>query len=296
MGKFLHGLWKVITFPFRLIWWILTLPFKAYKGIREFLNCEPPDRPLAEAFAATIQKPSVLIEHIEALRRHLLRALIGLIIAVAISFTFTEEMVTFLAQGLEGGLASLQALEVTETIGVFMRVALLAGFALATPYIAFELWLFAARGLKPRARIIGLMGIPLVALFFVGGMAFTYEKLLPPALNFLRQFSMGVQVNWRLSSYIGFVTGILFWIGVAFEFPLVVSFLTLMGIVKPDFLLQQSRLAIVIIAILAAAVTPTLDPVNMMLVMAPMVALYFLGIGLSYLAAMARRKTASETS
>ena len=130
-------------------------------------------------------------------------------------------------------------------------------------------------------------------VFFAGGMAFAYFILLPPAMKFLLNF-MGVQVIPRPSSYISFVTGILFWIGVTFEFPLVIYVLSWIGIVKPKSLLKHWKIAVVVIAILAAAITPTTDPVNMTLVMAPMILLYFASIGLGYLALVGRKKRLQE--
>ena len=288
MRKFFHGLWRVITSPFRLLAWLIALPIKGFKKLRHFLTFEPEERPVSEALAETIKMPSALLEHVDALRKHLTRMLIGLLVCVGIVFVFTPKLVDFLAQPI-GGISTLKAIDVTESVGVFMQVALLGGLALASPYLAFELWLFAAPGLKPRARLLGLLSIPLVVVFFVGGMAFAYFILMPPALKFLLNF-MGVQVIPRPSSYIGFVTGILFWIGITFEFPLVIYVLTLMGIVKPASLLKRWRIAVVIIAILAAAITPTTDPVNMTLVMGPMILLYFLSIGLGYLALAGRRR------
>lgn len=288
MRKFLRRLWRVITFPFRILWRLVRLPFRAIKRASDFLTTEPDDRPLSETLTTTIQQPSALFEHIDALRKHLLRMVLALIIGVVISAIFTNKIIDFLARPI-GGINKLQAIEPTESVGVFMTVALAAGFALALPYIAFELWLFIAPGLHAQARRMGLIGIPLALIFFLGGMAFAYFLLLPSALPFLAQF-LGVQNNWRISSFINFMTGLLFWIGIAFEFPLVIYVLTLMGLVKPRFLSKQWRYAIVVIAIVAAAITPTVDPVNMMLVMAPMVLLYFLSIGLSYLAIVGRRK------
>jgi sec-independent protein translocase protein TatC len=87
----------------------------------------------------------------------------------------------------------------------------------------------------------------------------------------------------------------MFWLGVFFEFPLVIYILTSIGFVKPEILLKQWRIAIVIIAIIAAMVTPTIDPVNMGLVMLPMSLLYFISIGLSYIAYAGRRRNALET-
>ena len=288
MRKFLRGLWRVITFPFRLLWWVVNLPVRGIRCAWRFLTREPEDHPLSDILPATVKQPSVLIPQINAFRKHILRMLIGLVICVVISFIFTRRMVDFLA-GPVGGISALRAIDVTESVGVFMRVALLAGFALATPYLAFELWLFTAPGLRPRAKMIGLAGIPLVAIFLLGGMTFAYYILFPNALPFLLNF-MGIQTIPRPSSYINFVTGLMFWIGVAFEFPLVIYVLTAMGIVKPGGLAKQWRIAVIAIAILAAAITPTVDPVNMGLVMAPMILLYFLSIGLSYLASVGRKK------
>ena len=199
---------------------------------------------------------------------------------------------SFLARPI-GGLEALRAIEVTESVGVFMKVALLAGIAIALPYVAFEFWLFAAPGLRPRERIYGMVGIPLAALFFVGGMAFTYYMLLPSALPFLLSF-MGIQAELRPQSYFSFITGLMFWIGVAFEFPLVVYILTAMGLIKPQVLQRQWRLAIMIIAVAAAAITPTVDPVNMGLVMLPMSLLYFVSIVLSYIANAGRGARAAQ--
>jgi sec-independent protein translocase protein TatC len=227
-------------------------------------------------------------EHVEALRAHLLRAVLALVLTVGISFLFTQKIIEFLARPI-GGLDKLKAIEVTESIGVFMRVALLSGIALAIPYIAFELWLFAAPGLRPRERKMGLAGIPLATIFFLGGATFTYFVMLPTALPFLINF-LGIKAELRPQSYFAFVTGLIFWIGVAFEFPLVIYVLSAIGLIKPQILAQQWRLAVVIISIVAAAITPTVDPVNMGLVMAPMILLYFVSIGLSYLAYAGRRR------
>jgi sec-independent protein translocase protein TatC len=292
MRSFFHNVWRIITFPFRLLGRLIYLPVKGIKNLRQFLTYEPEERPMSETLVDTIQKPAALLEHLDALRRHFARILIGLLICVAIFFFFTPKIVDFLAHPI-GGISALRAIDVTESVGVFMKVALLGGFALASPYIAFELWLFAAPGLHSRARILGLVSIPLVVIFFVGGMAFAYFFLLPPALKFLLNF-MGVQVIPRPSSFIGFVTGILFWIGITFEFPLIIYVLTLMGIIRPQSLLKHWRIAIIIIAVLAAAITPTVDPVNMSLVMGPMILLFFASIGLGYLALIGRKKVAEE--
>jgi sec-independent protein translocase protein TatC len=254
--------------------------------INELLTEEVEDEPLPDTLVKTIENPSGLLEHVNALRRNLTRALIFLVITTAFSFTYTRQIIDYLAQPI-GGITKLTPIEVTEPIGVYMRVALLVGFSLALPYIAFELWLFAAPGLHRSSRFVGLYAIPLVALFFIGGMAFAYKAMLPTALPFLLNF-LGMNPQVRPASYISFVTSLMFWIGVAFEFPLVIYVLAAIRLVNHKMLIDQWRLAVVLIAVLAAAITPTVDPINMSLVMGPMIILYFISIGLAYLARRGR--------
>jgi sec-independent protein translocase protein TatC len=324
MRKFLLGLWRVITFPFRLIFNIIAFPFRAIyrlspkffdrvlypfrliynviafpfrkiQQFHQFLNTEPDEHPLTEVFTdltTSADTRQMMWEQVEALRMHILRALLSLILMVGVSFIFTQRIIEYLAQPI-GGIEALTAIEVTESIGVFMRVALFSGIALAIPYIAFEMWWFAAPGLRPSERKMSLAGIPLASIFFIGGAAFTFFLMLPTALPFLESF-MGINTELRPQSYFSFVTGLMFWIGLAFEFPLVIYVLSAVGFIKPQVLTEQWRIAIVVIAIIAAAVTPTIDPVNQGLVMAPMILLYFLSIGLSYIAYAGRKRSQAE--
>jgi len=296
MTKFLKALWRVITFPFVLLFNIIAFPFRVIRRIGQFLNEEPPeDRPLIDTFSSLATEAETresLWEHVEALRMHLFRIILGVAIGVGVSFSFTRPLMNYLARPV-GGLEKLQAIQVTEGIGVYMRVALTSGIAIMLPYIAFELWLFAAPGLEPRERKLGLLGIPLAAILFLMGMACTYYLLLPSAIPFLANFTK-IQQIWTANNYFGFVTDLMLWIGLFFEFPLVIYILTSIGFVKPQVLLRQWRLAIVIIAIIAAVITPTVDPVNMSLVMLPMSLLYFVSIGLSYIAYAGRKRNTAE--
>ena len=285
MRKFLSGLWWLIKAPFRLLWLVITFPFRAYHQMQKFLSDEPEEHALMDVVSGVVTDKDIrqaMWDQIEELRKHLLRSILGLTLTVSISFLFTQRLIEYLSQPV-GGLQSLRAIEVTESIGVFMKVALLSGLAIALPYIAFELWLFAAPGLRPGSRKFGLIAIPLATLLFIAGMAFAYYIMMPAALPFLLNF-MGIQAQLRPASYFSFITGVMFWIGVAFEFPLVIYVLTAIGFIKPQVLSEHWRIAIVLISILAAAITPTVDPVNMALVMAPMSLLYFVSIGLSFIA------------
>jgi sec-independent protein translocase protein TatC len=291
MRKLFKGIWRIITAPFRFVgrvfaafWhWIA----RTSGAIDAFLTEEPEDEPLPDTFAKTVENPMGLFEHINALRKHLFRAVIFMACTTVVSFIFASKLIDLLAKPI-GGISALRAIDVTESIGTFMRVALLSGFALALPYIVFELWLFAAPGLSKRSRIIGLIAIPAVVIFFLGGIAFTYFVMMPTALQYLLNF-MGIITIPRPSTYIGFVTSLMFWIGVAFEFPLVIYVLASMGLIKAKALAKQWRIAIVIIAVVAAAITPTVDPINMSLVMLPMILLFFVSIGLAYLAQRGRQ-------
>lgn len=283
----MRGLRRTITAPFRFVKNIGKRFSSTWQGFHEFFTEEPEDTPLPDAFAKTVENPMGILVHLDILRQHLLRSVVYLIITTALSFTFSLQIMEFLARPLEGGLDTLRAIEITESIGTVMKVSLLAGFAIAFPFIALELWLFIAPGVSRHSRILGLLAIPIATLFFIGGMAFAYYVMMPVALPFLLGF-MGLETIPRPYSYFNFTTSLLFWIGAAFEFPLVIYILANMGIVNSKMLFQQWRLAVVIISIVSAMITPTLDPVNMALVMAPMILLYFFSIGLAKIAQRGR--------
>ena len=287
MTKFFKALWRVITFPF----W-------AIRDFYKFLNEEPEENNLADIFAGVVTDANTreqLWNEVDIFRAHLLRSILWIVAGVVVASIFTRDLVALLANPLEDT-ALLGTIEVTESIGVFMKIALMGGIIIAVPFIALEFWRFAAPGLKPHEKKIGLWGIPLASLLFASGVAFTYY-IMPAAIKAMQTFNdfMGFTTNWRPNSYYGFVTGLMFWLGVSFEFPLVVYILTAVGFIQPKVLKEQWRIAIVIISIFAAAITPTVDPINMGLVMLPMVLLYFISIGLSYIAYAGRRRSALET-
>jgi sec-independent protein translocase protein TatC len=281
---------------FRGIKYLLSLPFRWVKSvfleIKEFLTSEPEDTPLGDSLEKAVNNPQSLFVHLAALRRHLFRAAVVLIVGTAVAFAFATNIIDFLAQPV-GGIDELVAIDPTEPIGTFMRVSLLTAFAITLPYIILEIWLFIAPGLNRDSRIFGLYAIPVAVIFFLGGMAFAYVVLLPQAIPFLINFG-GITSQIRPSSYIRFVTAIMFWIGIAFQFPLIIYVLARVGLVRAQVLIDQWRLAVVIIAVLSAMITPTIDPVNMALVMGPMVVLYFVGILLAKIAERGRNRALNE--
>jgi sec-independent protein translocase protein TatC len=214
--------------------------------------------------------------HIGELRTRLLKALIALILTTMVSFAITQYFIRLLAVPV-GGLGNLQSIDVTENIGVFMRVALLSGFILAMPVIVYQLIAFVMPGLENNEKRWLLLAIPAATFLFLCGVAFAYFIMLPSAIPFLTTF-LGVKTTPRLSNYIGFVTNLLFWIGVSFEMPLLVFVLAKLRFVSAGMLARQWRVAIIVIAVIAAFVTPTVDPVNMGLMMLPLMVLYVLSI------------------
>jgi sec-independent protein translocase protein TatC len=289
----MRKLWKafisIITTPFRFFRWIFRSIGGFLSNVNAFFTEEVEDTSLPDAFAKTVENPADILPHLDALRKHLTRSVLAIIIATALSFVFFQQILGILARPLPGGMESLQAIEVTEPIGTVMRVSLFSGFTLAFPYIAFEIWAFIAPGLSPRARRFSLLAIPVATFFFLSGVAFAYFFMLEPALNIMLDF-MGINTIPRPSSYIRFVTGLMFWIGIAFEFPLVIFLLASLGWVKADMLKQQWRLAIVIIAAIAALITPTIDPGTMLLVMGPLIILYFFSILMARIAEGRRKQ------
>ncbi len=290
-------IWRLITFPFRAIDWLVRRISRGIRGlIREvgtLLAPDPEDSPVTEALAKAVQNPAGLLEHLAALRKHLFRAVIVLLITTIASFAFAERVLDFLAKPI-GGIAALKPTEISEGISVYMRISFITGFALALPFIVLELLLFAAPGLKRKERKMGCLAIPIVTLLFLGGMAFAIFVALKPAITFLANFIF--DPNLRPQGYYPIVTSIIFWTGVLFEIPVVVYFIAAMGLVKAEVLRDQARYVIVGLAVLAAAITPTTDPINMLIILLPLIALYFIGVALAFIAQRRRLRRKGESA
>lgn len=231
-----------------------------------------------------------LLEHVEELRRRLIRALLALAVGFVISALFTNQLLGWLARPV-GGLENLEAIEVTENLGVFMQVALLGGVLLAMPVMVYQVWRFITPGLYPHERRYVYVLAPAATLLFIAGAAFAYFVMLPAAVPALLGFAP-IPTRPRPANYISFVTNLMFWVGISFEMPLFIFFLAKVRLVSPRDLLRNWRVAVFLIALLAALVTPTGDPINMGLVMIPLVVLYILSI---LLARVAYRESERES-
>ena len=223
-----------------------------------------------------------LLQHLEELRRRAFKACAALVVAILFSFPFAERLLDLLAAPV-GGIKALVSIEITENVAVFMRVSLLSGVALAMPVIVYQALRFVLPALTQRERRWVLLAVPIASLLFGAGIGFTWYVMLPTAVPFLTNF-LGIPTRVRPHNYVRFATSLMFWIGLSFEMPMVVLFLAKLKLITAAQLTRYWRHAVVAMAIMAAVITPTVDPVNMVLVMLPLAGLYGISMGLAAIA------------
>lgn len=243
------------------------------------------DKPEQEEILDSEQLRMGFFEHLGELRQRLTKAVIALVIGTFIGFILAGPMLEILRQPYciireqQAQSCELQIIDPTGTIMVYFRVALMIGGILSIPLVTYQLLMFILPGLTDRERRYVLLSIPATTVLFLIGTLFTWFILMPPALGFLEGFQPTIfKPEWTADLYISFVTSLVFWMGVAFQTPLVFFLVSLLGLVSAGTLIRQWRVAIVGASIAAALITPTIDPVNMFLVMAPLMALYGLSI------------------
>lgn len=220
-------------------------------------------------------------DHLDELRQRLTKAAFALVVGTLAGIAVATPVLQYLIAPYG---ERLQTLGPTESVVAYFRVALLIGGILAIPIITYQVLMFVLPGLTRRESRILLASILPVTLLFIVGVAFAWFVLVPPAFNFLQNFQTDIfKPEWQADQYLGFVTALLFWMGVAFETPLVFFVLSLLGFVSAMNLIRSWRIAIIGSAVAAAMITPTIDPVNMMLVMGPLLALYLLSIILVFI-------------
>ena len=234
-------------------------------------------------FGAIFESPASLLPHLEELRIRLTNCLFAVLASTALAALIAETILVVLAQPV-GGLDKLQVIDITEGVQVYFQVSLTLGIILASPFVISQIWIFVAAGLKIEERRWFYLLFPFALALFLAGVAFAYFVMLPVAVPFLTGF-VGIRALPRLANYVEFVTTILLWVGISFEMPIIVFLLARAKLVTAGMLLRGWRVAIVGIAILAAAITPTPDPINMGIVAAPMILLYGVSIILALVAA-----------
>jgi sec-independent protein translocase protein TatC len=237
---------------------------------------------------ATQEDGMSLLEHVRELRDRLFKAAIALLIGSAIGLALSQPILEFIIRPYLAATGSvLIAIAPTEALTTVFIVAVTVGAGLAMPVIVYQILAFVMPGLLPNEKKWIFLGVPFATFLFVLGAAFGWFVLMPTAIAFLTTIYPTVfKAQLTSESYIPFIMGVVFWIGVAFEMPLIVFILAKANVVNARALAKQWRYAIVIIAIIAAFITPTPDPINMSIVMAPLLVLYVFSIGM---AALARR-------
>ncbi len=218
-----------------------------------------------------------ILGHLAELRNRLLKATIALVVGVVIGTFFAPRVLQFLVAPL--GEQTPIAIAPTESVGVYFKVSIVVGFVIAMPVIVYQLFRFVAPGLEPHERRYVLVGAPVAAVSFAAGVVFAALVLIPAAMPFLRGFLSGiVEQRYSINNYISFVSTILLWAGLVFETPLVMYFLAKLGVATPQGFGKARRVVVIAAAAGAAVITPTTDPVNMLLIMGPFLLLYELGI------------------
>jgi len=236
---------------------------------------------MAEAMAE--EKEMTVVEHLEELRERLLKSAIALAGTTLLSLLFASRFLKMLIA--PAGDIKPIFLRPTEGLILYMRVAFVSGVALAMPVILYQAIRFILPGLKADERRHLYILLPGATLLFLLGVAFAYFAMLPFALRYLLKFGSDIaEAKWAVGEYVSFVTNLMFWMGVVFETPLLVFFLAKLGIVTPKMLSRSRKYAVLATAVLAAVITPTPDPFNMLLLMAPLLLLYEFGILLARLA------------
>jgi sec-independent protein translocase protein TatC len=238
-------------------------------------------------------------EHLVELRKRIINSLLAIAAGLVIGFFFSQKAFTFLAQPMLKALHDMHLTEKlvytspTGAINMLIHVGFYLGLVLASPIVLHQIWLFIAPGLYKHERSAVLTFVVSSTLLFLAGMAFAYWVLLPYVLHFLVSFQGPFQPLININEYFDLVLIILLGVGIIFEMPILIFFLSVFRIVTPKLLWKNVRYAILIITIVAAIVTPTPDATTMMIFMAPMVLLYFVGIGVSYFVVRRQRARAA---
>ena len=218
-----------------------------------------------------------ILEHLNEFRDRLVKSVAALLIGTVVSLAFTTYFLQLLIMPM--GDRHPISLRPTETIIIYFKVAFVCGAVLAMPVVVYQLIRFILPGLTPDEKKYLKFVVPSAAGLFATGVAFAAFVMLPFTMKYLQSFlSDIIQPTYSIDYYISFVTTLMFWVGIVFETPLIIAFLARIGIISPQVLTKYRKYAIVLLAVLAAVITPTPDPINMTLVMVPLLVLYEVGV------------------
>ncbi|HYY90217.1 MAG TPA: twin-arginine translocase subunit TatC [Chloroflexota bacterium] len=225
-----------------------------------------------------------MLEHLEELRQRLVVSVVAVVGGILVSIvpvpgfdSITHFVVSLLAARAPAG--RLLVLGPGEGFFTFLEVSLLIGAALAMPVIIYQVLAFVSPALYESEKKYLLIAVPGVSLSFACGVLFCYYVMLPFAIAFLGGFATDVfNAQWSAERYLDFVTTFLFWVGLTFELPIVMYFLTKMGVVSPQRLARFRKYAFVLAFVAGAIITPTPDPINQTIVSLPIYFLFELGV------------------
>ncbi len=220
--------------------------------------------------------------HLEELRRRSIICLAVVAAGIIIAFVFADQLFRILIWPAQG--INLIFVEVTEMLGTYMQVCLIAGIILAMPALVYQLIMFVSPALTPKEKKYVWIVLPCIIVFFIGGVLFGYYVLIPPAMQFLLSFGADIATpQIRIGNYISLVTRLLLAIGLVFETPVITTLLARLGVVSSKWLATQWKWAVILAFVLGAVITPTWDPINQTLVALPLIVLYLLSILLAKL-------------
>ena len=242
------------------------------------------------------------MEHLVELRKYLVRSVWGFIPGIAIAWLYREEILIFLAypfvhayEELHLGQAQLHFANPADLLVQYMLIAIVCGGLFGSPWAFAQLWQFISPGLYRREKLMAVPFVLMSTVFFVGGAFFGYYFVLPPAFTALLSFAgdltsvglggsaLRLEPTIMIDQYIEVALRLLIALGVTFEEPILIGFIAYIGLVNWKQLLEFSRWWVVIASVVAAILTPTPDIATMMLVMVPLIVLYYLGIFFAYL-------------
>jgi sec-independent protein translocase protein TatC len=233
------------------------------------------------------------LEHLDELRRRLVRIVTYLGIGFAVCFYFCKGIYRFISVPITKALPAnghLVYTNPTDPFTMYIKVALIAGVFLTIPFSLYEVWKFIAPGLyrKEKKYVIPFM-VSSVFLFLAGG-AFCYYFVLNPAYTILLQIGSEFTPMISINEYLDLTLMMILGFGLIFEMPVIIAFLAMFGLVSASFLWRKSKYSIVIMVTIAAILSPTGDAVNLLIWSAPMIVLYFISIGVAALFGWQRKK------
>jgi len=229
------------------------------------------------------QQEMTLLGHLHELRDRLVKTAIALVVTTLFGLIFARQALELLIAPT--GEHQPVALHPTESMISYFKVAFILGIVLAMPVIIYQVVRFVMPGLTPQENRYLYVLVPGATISFAVGVAFAGLVMLPFSIRYLQGFQSDlIEPTYSIDRYISFVTAVLFWVGLSFETPLIIFFLAKMGVIDVGLLTRSRKYAILIVAILAAVITPTPDPFNMLIVMAPLILLYEVGVLLARLA------------